>query len=52
MEEKLMMEFYEKMMTIRKFELKADKLFKANKLTGFLHLYVGQEAIATGVCAA
>lgn len=52
MEEKRMMEFYEKMMTIRKFELRADKLFKANKLPGFLHLYVGQEAIATGVCAA
>ncbi len=52
MEKKLMMDFYEKMITIRKFELKADKLFKANKLPGFLHLYVGQEAIAAGVCAA
>lgn len=52
MDTKLMMSFYEKMMTIRKFELKANKLFLANKLPGFLHLYVGEEAIATGVCAA
>lgn len=52
MDTKLMMKFYETMVKIRKFELKANELFLANKLPGFLHLYPGEEAIATGVCSA
>lgn len=43
--------FYRKMLTIRTFENKAVELFAANKLPGFVHLYIGEEAVATGVCA-
>jgi pyruvate dehydrogenase E1 component alpha subunit len=42
--------FYETMMTIRAFESKAVELFADNKLPGFVHLYLGEEAVATGVC--
>ena len=42
--------FYETMMTIRAFESKAVDLFADNQLPGFVHLYLGEEAVATGVC--
>lgn len=42
--------FYQTMMTIRAFESKAVELFADNKLPGFVHLYLGEEAVATGVC--
>ena len=42
---------YRKMRTIRAFEERLDELVKAGKLGGFLHLYVGEEAVAVGVCA-
>jgi len=41
-----------RMVRIRLFEEAAGRLAEANKLPGFLHLYVGQEAVAAGVCAA
>jgi pyruvate dehydrogenase E1 component alpha subunit len=41
---------YETMSTIRAFENKAVELFAANKIPGFVHLYIGEEAVATGVC--
>jgi pyruvate dehydrogenase E1 component alpha subunit len=40
------------MLKIRKFELKVGELFARGKIPGFLHTYVGQEAVASGVCAA
>jgi pyruvate dehydrogenase E1 component alpha subunit len=43
--------FYQTMVTIRAFENKAVELFAAGKLPGFVHLYIGEEAVATGVCA-
>ena len=52
MEKGLMVESYRKMVLIRKFEMCASKLFAQNKLPGCLHLYVGEEAVATGVCSA
>ncbi len=52
MEKGLMVESYRKMVLIWKFEMCASKLFAQNKLPGFLHLYVGEEAVATGVCSA
>ncbi len=42
---------YRKMRTIRVFEEKLNDLVVAGKLAGFLHLYAGEEAVATGVCA-
>ena len=44
--------FYETMCTIRKFEETVKHDFLAGEIPGFVHLYIGEEAIATGVCAA
>jgi pyruvate dehydrogenase E1 component alpha subunit len=41
-----------RMVRIRLFEEAAGKLAESNRLPGFLHLYVGQEAVAAGVCGA
>ena len=46
-----LMGMYEKMLQIRFFENKAAELFAAQKLPGFVHLYIGEEAVACGVCA-
>jgi len=40
------------MLRIRRFEERIEGLVFEGKLSGFVHLYVGEEAIATGVCAA
>jgi pyruvate dehydrogenase E1 component alpha subunit len=37
------------MLLIRGFEEKAVELYSAGKIRGFLHLYIGEEAVATGV---
>ncbi len=37
------------MMLIRRFEEKAAEMYTKTKIRGFLHLYVGEEAVATGV---
>jgi len=39
------------MVKIRMFESKVSELFAANKIPGVVHLYIGEEAVATGVCA-
>jgi len=46
-----LLSLFQTMVRIREFEETAAKLFLSGKLTGFLHLYSGQEAIAAGVCA-
>lgn len=43
---------YETMCTIRKFEECVKHDFLAGEIPGFTHSYIGEEAIATGVCAA
>jgi len=40
------------MMLIRAFEEKADELFALGKVHGTMHLSMGQEAVAVGVCSA
>jgi pyruvate dehydrogenase E1 component alpha subunit len=40
------------MMLIRHLEEKSAELYTQLKIRGFLHLYIGQEAVAVGVCAA
>ncbi|HEY5567587.1 MAG TPA: pyruvate dehydrogenase (acetyl-transferring) E1 component subunit alpha [Gammaproteobacteria bacterium] len=40
------------MLRIRRFEEKCAELYSATKIRGFLHLYIGQEAIAAGVMRA
>ncbi|KOO11559.1 pyruvate dehydrogenase, partial [Vibrio xuii] len=39
------------MLRIRRFEEKCAELYAMEKIRGFLHLYIGEEAIATGVMA-
>jgi len=38
-------------LTIRNFETRAEQLFAQGHIPGFVHLYIGEEAVATGVCA-
>ncbi len=42
---------YRKLFLIRAFEEKLEALFAKGKIPGFVHTYIGQEAIAVGVCA-
>lgn len=50
--DKLLMEMYRKMLAIRLFEGKVSELFHNREIPGFVHLYIGQEAVAVGVCSA
>jgi len=43
---------YETMLLIRRFEERAAELRQAGFIPGFLHPYIGQEAVAVGVCSA
>lgn len=45
------LQLYKTMQRVRKFELAVIELFARGKIPGFLHTYVGEEAVATGVCA-
>jgi TPP-dependent pyruvate/acetoin dehydrogenase alpha subunit len=42
---------YRTMVLIREFELKAREVFRTGRMPGFIHVYVGEEAVAAGVCA-
>lgn len=44
--------WYEKMLLIRRFEEKAGQLYGQQKIRGFCHLYIGQEACAVGAVSA
>src|SRR5262249_61515160 len=46
------LELYRGMLTIRRFEERAGTLFEAGQIPGSLHVCIGQEAVAVGVCAA
>ena len=46
-----MKRMYKTLVRIRKFESRAVDLFAEGQIPGFLHSYLGEEAIATGVCA-
>ena len=43
---------YEQMLTIRRFEEESARLYTERKIGGFLHLYIGQEAVAVGAISA
>src|SRR5215208_6934491 len=45
-------EFLRDMLLIRRFEEKVEERFRAGELPGFLHVAIGQEAVAVGVCRA
>jgi pyruvate dehydrogenase E1 component alpha subunit len=44
--------FLREMLRIRRFEEKCAELYSGGKIRGFLHLYIGQEAVAVGAMAA
>jgi pyruvate dehydrogenase E1 component alpha subunit len=46
------LELLRSMITVRRFEERCAELYSATKIRGFLHLYVGEEAVAIGVIAA
>src|SRR6218665_2276879 len=46
------LEWFEKMMLMRRFEEKAGQLYGMQKIRGFCHLYIGQEACAAGSVSA
>ncbi len=48
---KRLLELYGTMQRIRAFETLADEAHKAGQVAGYIHLSIGQEAVATGVCA-
>lgn len=41
--------FYREMLLIRRFEEKCVEMYSKEKIRGFLHLYIGEEAVAVGV---
>jgi pyruvate dehydrogenase E1 component alpha subunit len=45
-------DFFREMLLIRRFEEKVEERFRAGELPGFLHVAIGQEAVAVGVCKA
>ncbi len=47
-----LLELYHQMVLIRRFEEKSAELYAEGKIGGFLHLYIGEEAIAVGGCKA
>jgi pyruvate dehydrogenase E1 component alpha subunit len=48
MEQELLSNLYKQMLRIRRFEEEAARLYTEKKIGGFLHLYIGQEAVAVG----
>lgn len=48
-EEKI--ELYRKLVRIRRFEERSLRAYQGKKIGGFLHLYIGQEAVAVGACS-
>ncbi len=46
-----LVDLYTTMLTIRRFEERVVQEFRKGLVPGFVHSYIGEEAIATGVCA-
>lgn len=47
-----LLELYAKMVLIRKFETAVQENYRKGEIPGFIHLCIGEEAVAVGVCAA
>ncbi len=48
----IVLDIYTRVLRIRRFEEEVGRLFRQGQLPGFVHLYIGEEAVAAGVCAA
>ena len=52
MNKETQLQMYYEMVLIRRIEEKAMELYQQGKIGGFLHLYIGQEAVSTGLITA
>ena len=52
LEPEQLLEIYRRMATIRRFDERAVEEFHAGNIPGVVHAYIGQEAVAVGVCTA
>lgn len=50
--EELLFHWYEEMLLQRRFEEKSSQMYMQQKIKGFCHLYIGQEAVSSGLEAA
>ncbi len=48
MDKATLLDWYRQMVLVRRFEQRSAELYQAGKIGGFLHLYIGQEAVAIG----
>jgi pyruvate dehydrogenase E1 component alpha subunit len=48
----ILLDWYRKMVLVRRFEEQTERSFRRGKIGGYLHVYTGQEAVATGFLAA
>ncbi|MCB0017140.1 MAG: pyruvate dehydrogenase (acetyl-transferring) E1 component subunit alpha [Anaerolineales bacterium] len=48
MNKETLLEWYRQMVLIRRFEQACSELYQQGKIGGFLHLYIGQEAVVVG----
>lgn len=48
----VLLDWYRKMVLVRRFEEQTERSFRRGKIGGYLHVYTGQEAVATGFLAA
>ena len=51
-DEAIMLQMYRNVYATRQFELESAELYRAGLIRGYLHPYLGEEAIAAGACAA
>ena len=52
MDKEKQLQMYHEMVLIRRLEERGAELYQAGKIGGFMHLYIGQEAVSTGLIAA
>ena len=52
MDKSTLLDWYRQMVLIRRFEQRSAELYQQGKIGGFLHLYIGQEAVAVGTISA
>lgn len=48
MDKATLLDWYRQMVLVRRFEQRCAELYQQGKIGGFLHLYIGQEAVAIG----
>ncbi len=52
MDKEKLLQMYHEMVLIRRVEERGAELYQAGKIGGFMHLYIGQEAVSTGLISA